>query len=376
MGDLGYIIIIVCLFFICFFQRLMISKLRKSLDNLLQEKTIVINKDDRKDLKNLVDKMLEENIAERKKEKQNDISLIIEKPTSRNVIRVSSNRPAIGKQREIETLLLRIPTSTSRFLWFENGFKQNIDSDLYEPSAIDMNLPVSSSFANLHVGYFPSYRGLSDTGRGEFLTWLQDIRQTPNQIGYAFIYFYALERHLETGDFDGAFWEIMELSKYHEQVKRYALNTLFRAVFRKERPDLFGELIDSSLFKDDFSGNTYLMIRYIQQSSITAEELVKYHKCFDWTNNRYIKTEKERFIAKLKELFSLNYQTLCFELKTVYRKDWKACQVFAYNNLSLKHIMINIPSLEACVEFRSAGYNLLATAHEMVKRELEQERKK
>lgn len=69
-----------------------------------------------------------------------------------------------------------------------------------EPSLVDPSLPVdwsSSAKGSVDLGYWPSYDDLSDSERASYLTWLNSDRSDPETpIGYIFLYFYGIERHL------------------------------------------------------------------------------------------------------------------------------------------------------------------------------------
>ncbi|MCI0564532.1 MAG: TerB N-terminal domain-containing protein, partial [Nitrososphaera sp.] len=76
-----------------------------------------------------------------------------------------------------------------------------------DPSTIFTRLAVRAprDMASVpHPPYYPSYMELSPEQRWVYLSWLKDVRQ-PIYIGYVFIYYYGLERHLLLGDYDSAF---------------------------------------------------------------------------------------------------------------------------------------------------------------------------
>lgn len=67
------------------------------------------------------------------------------------------------------------------------------------PCLINPSLKVASGTPNLQsdMGYWPSYSGISPEQRLTYLTWLSTgKRDTRLPIGYAFLYFYGLERRL------------------------------------------------------------------------------------------------------------------------------------------------------------------------------------
>ena len=68
-----------------------------------------------------------------------------------------------------------------------------------EASCIDLTLPVGDSVRELTggLGYYPSYSRLSPNQRANYLSWLARGREEHlDDIGYAFLFFYGLERRL------------------------------------------------------------------------------------------------------------------------------------------------------------------------------------
>lgn len=66
-----------------------------------------------------------------------------------------------------------------------------------EASCIDLSLPVGRPVAEPRgaLGYWPQYAKISPGQRANYLRWLAEGRKAPlEDIGYAFIYFYGLER--------------------------------------------------------------------------------------------------------------------------------------------------------------------------------------
>ena len=68
-----------------------------------------------------------------------------------------------------------------------------------EPSCIDLSLPVGKPVKEAagSLGYYPTYARLSPGQRANYLRWLSSGRVEPlHDIGYAFLFFYGLERRL------------------------------------------------------------------------------------------------------------------------------------------------------------------------------------
>lgn len=132
-------------------------------------------------------------------------------------------------------------------------------SDPVEASCIDLRLPIGRPEQEPRgsLGYYPTYSRLTSGQRANYLRWLADGRTGPlNDIGYAFLYFYGLERRLlvegqdlspivketvrllETYDFSGSF------DGYLSRFLSYSLaksgigalkEKWFKAIFEKSR---------------------------------------------------------------------------------------------------------------------------------------------
>jgi hypothetical protein len=118
--------------------------------------------------------------------------------------------------------------------------------DPTEPSCVFAKLPVSQPEDIQTVPrppYWPSYAELSAQQRWIYLDWLRDVRK-PVDLGYVFVYFYGLERHLVFKDFDAATAEILLLLEYHSKSSFpfYAKRALMAAAILRDRFDLFQRL--------------------------------------------------------------------------------------------------------------------------------------
>ena len=68
-----------------------------------------------------------------------------------------------------------------------------------EASCIDLSLEVGKPVQEApgSLGYYPTYARISPNQRANYLRWLSNGRVDPlNDIGYAFLFFYGLERRL------------------------------------------------------------------------------------------------------------------------------------------------------------------------------------
>jgi hypothetical protein len=100
-----------------------------------------------------------------------------------------------------------------------------------EPSLIFTNLPIKKpdSIGNVeHPPYFPSYSNLTPEQRFVYLRLLNNPYDADIDIGFVFILYYGLERHLLQGDFERAFNVILKLRDVHKNksFQHYSTNAL------------------------------------------------------------------------------------------------------------------------------------------------------
>lgn len=145
-----------------------------------------------------------------------------------------------------------------------------------DPSIIYSALPVSEKLVvDLpKMGYFPSYFKMTPDQRAAYLAWLCDVTK-PIDIGYVFVYYYGLERHLIYGNFDGAVNEILLLRKYHDQgsFSSYSSSALIHGCLVRKRADVLMHLYQDLSF--DYFGNSSLLLLHAHNLDLTPEMLVR-----------------------------------------------------------------------------------------------------
>lgn len=108
---------------------------------------------------------------------------------------VTSDKCWIGPNKEVEIAGLG---SIGGLLYYGQGLASVQGLDV-EPALINPKLRVvwpKNGTAD-RMPYWPSYSRISETARGEYLTWLAGGRKNPDvQMGCVFLYFYGLERRV------------------------------------------------------------------------------------------------------------------------------------------------------------------------------------
>ncbi len=202
---------------------------------------------------------------------------------------------------------------------------QDIDEEADDPSTIYSTLPVHDPKPGRSIPklpYFPSYSGMDPEQRALYLHWLCDI-SVSIEIGYVFVYYYGLERHLVIGDFDAAFNEILCLRKYHNNgsFQLYSASALVHACLIRKRPDKLQYLYTIPGF--DFFDNTNLLIMHHCGLNLSAEAMLRLATTLAGVNRRYLRSHHalygEVLIAILRQRYGVDEYPFakCFSLEDV-----------------------------------------------------------
>lgn len=137
--------------------------------------------------------------------------------------------------------------------------------------------------------YYPSYFGLSPEQKWIYLNWLTNITQ-PINIGYVFIYYYGLERHLLVGKFDTAFDEIILLRQTHTEnssFDAYSRSALLNSALFRKRVDRLEQLY--RIFKPERFSNTELLLAHQLGYDLEVDGLMRLAPRLRSVQKRYIR---------------------------------------------------------------------------------------
>lgn len=200
-----------------------------------------------------------------------------------------------------------IPDDVLKFMYFKNGPKKNIDNHTDEPSAIDIKLPISEDFHNLEkIPYYPSYESLQPNQRFYFLSWLAK-RNCPEDVGYAFLYLYSLERRLYDGEYiKETLLEINSLQKIidNDSFIHYSSISIIYAITRYNLYSFFYTL-DTSMFPDFF----VLAKKIVYDGKLTASEIIGFSHILGYKEKRYINNYYDIFKSELLQILEEKYHT-------------------------------------------------------------------
>ena len=258
------------------------------------------------------------------------------------------------------------------------GGNQNETLGLEEPSTIFQDLFVTKPLTPSNVDpphYYPTYSGLSPEQKWIYLNWLDDISEQID-IGYVFLYYYGLERHLLTGDFKTAYNEILFLRKFHSNnsFESYSYNALlFSTVFRNQI-DLAKSIMESE--SKNGIDNVDLMFNYRFENGIVANQFMTIAKRIKGVNQRYIKALPDRYAAALRIVLSDKYGIDEFPIYSLYHiEEIPRQQTIAFANISFPSTMRtpSLPNFFNHLPFLLECSEVFNNAHELVKKDLGRE---
>jgi len=317
------------------------------------------------------------------------------------VVRDNSSKVSVSKKPDtsLEPFFdsMSIPPNIRSLLWIVDGKFKNYDpeademnvfqNELFtlkisfgtEPSLISTKIPIDptrSVNSKESIGYYPSYAGLSPEQRYEYLKWLCDISKDVD-IGYVFIFYYGLERHLISGNYQDAADVIFQLRNSHKNNSflSYSADALITsALINKDRSLLEKSLL--SIHDDTTCSNIVLLAKYCMKVGLTPKELMSLATASEFKNRRYIKEYPELFEKKVTDILSSEFSEPLFpayKLETKYELT---------NSLSFANISFGsetrsnpVPSIVDNPDFKNAVNKILSQAHEEVKIELAELRK-
>lgn len=300
----------------------------------------------------------------RKIEKANSVALVQNK--------TKNDIPTISK--EVEQLL-----------WFADGRRQNIDASQCEPSAITTTSVISKPEDEYSVAkppYYPSYQKLSAEQKWMYWNCLSKIYSTDNDIGYIFLFYYGLERHLLYGDFEKAFDLILSLRRIYDNdsFQDYSNSALLFSSIEKKRADYGIKYLNSLTNENKYSmnPNIFFFVKAAFNVNVDIEDILQYYRFFSFKNDRYIKSNYDLFYKYLMSEIEKQFGSLTFKIsQELDENEWqnlKAIEVPCFANYSLHQTSTAIPDFLS-TKWSGKVLESLQNAHESVKKELRLKRK-
>ena len=266
-----------------------------------------------------------------------------------------------------------------------NGYRITISFSFdEEPSLIYTSLPIAFDGKNVErPPYFPTYKNLTPEQKGIYWKFLANPYDASVDIGYVFILYYGLERFLLTNQHEKVIDLIISLRDVHtnKSFQYYSANAIILTCLHYQRPDLVLKFMHS-LDKDhetDFSNDLFLLCKHELNLPLSANDIMRMAKSFEFKKNTYIKQYPDLFISALTGILRDRFGSdtvLCSRLisdQEFARLPQSQLQVFA--NVSIQSKAVTVPVMTSGAEFKQTIFELLDSAHETVKSQLAEMRK-
>ena len=309
------------------------------------------------------------------------------------------NNVVINNIKCSEFTKFQIPSEIINLLWFsdwklKNYNKKTGDKDkifidelgIYisftvkglsdeEPSLLSIKLPIQEGTSIESLGYYPSYEGMTPIQRYQYLCWLRDIEQ-PVDIGYVFVFYYGLERHIFLGDYERAFYMILKLRQFHNynnSFNSYSADCLIACCLVHDRRDLFQIIKEKEIF--DSANDLFLYAEYYFKIPLLVEDLFNLHYKLQIQNKRYIKQYPDKFKEALKQVLIEINNDYKIDLSFIDISKCPKKQICLCANISLQDYRWRDIPIIINDKTRNIFVNYFSIAHERVKEELKNERK-
>ena len=235
-----------------------------------------------------------------------------------------------------------IPDKTLKLLFLSKEDIQKwqfVSYNQNEPSTIYLKLPVEKPMnpdCTPRPYYYPTYLEMNPQQRWIYLNWLENVTN-PINIGYVFVYYYGLERHLLFGEFDLAFNEILFLRKHnnHSSFMSYSNTALIYSCILRNRTDCLKRLFDTVTLRD--LGNLGLFGAHLLGVDLSMEGLLDISTKVQGINRKYVDLKPDLFKEVLIQCLEAKYGACCFPIRSYRVQDLPKKREIIFANFSFAH---------------------------------------
>lgn len=170
--------------------------------------------------------------------------------------------------------------------------------------------------------YYPSYATLSPEQKWTYLSWLRDTNQ-PIHIGYVFVYYYGLERHLLVGEYASAFDEILSLRKTHKNrsFMKYGYSALLCSCILRDDPGGMTRLHDSGSPAE--IGCIDILAAFKLSVDLSADNVldISYKHTYGLAHRRFIRKNRHGILAEIKDVLKARFGAEYFPFSRLYHVE-------------------------------------------------------
>lgn len=293
------------------------------------------------------------------------------------------------------SLIKSIHPDLQDLIWVADGPLKNYNTDQFqsinnqhftiqnssdeEPSLIYTTLPISQP-ENISAvnppSYYPSYSDFTPEQRWTYLNFLNNPYDN-HDIGYVFMLYYGLERHMLYGKFEQAFEVILKLRNVYDNhsFQEYSANSIILMCIFYNRPDLLSKFVES-LGENDLGFNTFILVLLFLNNNILPEQLIKYSSYFGFTKKRYINSDYNLFLSMLIDTLNETYNHAYLPITFLNTCSINTQEMPIFANISLRQNMIKFPQYSSNEQLCQLGFEALQLSHDKVKQYKSEYRKK
>jgi hypothetical protein len=326
----------------------------------------------------------------------------IETIESKNVLNQSQSMELSVRQNPA----ISIHDDLKGLIWFADGPLRNYTNDNIEKNTFDYNgLKItlrmtgdeepSLIYTKQHIiipnnislierpPYFPTYSGLTPEQKGVYIKLLQNPYDSSIDIGFVFILYYGLERHLLIGDYEKAYKVILKLRDVHsnKSFQSYSANALVLTSMLHHKGEIAFDFIKSldKSFEYSFSDNLFLLCYFSFEIPLTANDIMRMARTFEFSNLNYIKKYPDVFLEVLESLLLEKYGEKTVLISQLLNKSdiskLSTQDVPIFANTSIRDKSFPVPMLSSNFKLKKEFNILLENTHEIVKKRIIEMRK-
>ncbi len=321
----------------------------------------------------------------------------------------NNNEPILTKATEItvrQNPAISLHDDLVGLIWFADGplknyVNDNIEKNTFNHNGLKITLRMTGDeepsliYTKQHIvvpsdislierpPYFPTYSGLTPEQKGVYIKLLQNPYNQNIDIGFVFILYYGLERHLLIGDYERAYKVILKLRDVHsnKSFQSYTANALVLTSMLHQKGEIALDFIKSldKSYEYSFSDNLYLLCYFSFEIPITANDIMRMARTFEFSNLNYIKKYPDIFQSVLESLITEKYGEKTIILSRLLSKSdisklsTQDTPIFA--NTSIRDKSFPVPIISSSFKLKKEFNILLENTHEIVKNKISEMRK-
>ncbi|AKP67383.1 TerB N-terminal domain-containing protein [Companilactobacillus ginsenosidimutans] len=264
-----------------------------------------------------------------------------------------------------------ISTEILDLLWFGDGRRKNTEdfeaNSISEPSEILTHDQIYRENIDV-VGSYPTFHNLGPGQKYSFLKWLEDIERK-DDIGFAFLLLYALERRIYMGSkVEPA---VNLICKMHQQIEhegfiRKSSDTLVWAAYKYKRVEFL-----NCLKEDEIPEHTQILVKLYTHGYLSAKDIMLISEKLGMDNQRYITGKPSLFEEILNRKLAEKYAEGHFSINNLTHSGDTTIDVFLSNfSIPKDERRMKIPDLLKNKDVRKPLLRMLEETSTEVQEEL------